>query len=1094
MECPKCHKIISDNATVCPHCHKVLTLVCPNCKEKGDSPVCSNCGYIILTKCSKCGRKVSTEQEKCKCGFPVVTSIAAQECESDEFASVIIKFTALKMIRRVLGSQDLYKKFYFRLRNLLTAQFKNVEGKIIAYKDSFVVNFNKELSFPTSVDKAVRFSLKVLNAFTDLNLKMIQELGTPLRINVTIVKKEAEDLLKETVIDSNVKLLNVRKDEKIYLKGMQIILDQYVWDEANKSYKTDSLYSVEKDNATIMFYEVLISNYVLPPTEKTDENTADIKPKEIKKTQSAEEDDIYSFKVFDINAKCNFKKVSTNKLLENLDDNKIISIRATKDLEILTSELINYYKSKDLRVIHTTCTEELNYKSWGVLESIYKNYYKLSVCSSLIPKEFQIPRFQALTDLVFSKPRKASTPEDARFAYMDDFSSFLASLKNTVIIIEGFEYMDDTSIQTLELYFDKFKKLNISFVFVTDSELSLHSKFKGLLRTPLYTEFVLQKSNFDSMLTSLKQDASDFIKSFYFEKIQENFNGSLLYVDNAIRYLKEKDVLIDFENKLIIKNKDSVILPNTLAGLLKSRLKALSKNQDASMILAYSLYLGAVIDIQTLEQLGVADVQKNAKILEESGFVYLEDNLIHVNNYNQLKPVLSDSLKRPVEEFLCKTVLAKLNGLDDTIILLILGKLSLFNDEYLLLWRNSQFAMNTGDYDAYLKNCLGFLSLLEHLDGDISQVDIENNKKEVYQNILMSLYAYSPAKIYSIEKMLLKNAEDTQDDEKIVKLSNLMLQGALVSANYTDALPLLHNILSRMSSPTLLIDGAINAKFLLLSLVNIEILFNIGEYAQCVDVAKDILAVLSPEIIGKIKPASFSENIFVEHIFETFRLAAFAKLLLMDDGLEELFDAIRTSIGGELPDKSAIIAIRDFLNGKSYATSNIERASAFSKVIFLILQEFSEHANDYKTFAQNIYQAKLLASDIHQYQLELFCDLLIAYSYANMGIDKKAEAIYQDVLNKAENSAIFNIATLAKYFIVRLKVSRSETEEALLLINDTLALLQKNNNQSKITFVLFEKLFIDIVQEYEITSVNIESEEQKLALATTDGKMSRIVS
>ena len=323
MECPKCHKIISDNATVCPHCHKVLTLVCPNCKEKGDSPVCSNCGYIILTKCSKCGRKVSTEQEKCKCGFPVVTSIAAQECESDEFASVIIKFTALKMIRRVLGSQDLYKKFYFRLRNLLTAQFKNVEGKIIAYKDSFVVNFNKELSFPTSVDKAVRFSLKVLNAFTDLNLKMIQELGTPLRINVTIVKKEAEDLLKETVIDSNVKLLNVRKDEKIYLKGMQIILDQYVWDEANKSYKTDSLYSVEKDNATIMFYEILISNYVLPPTEKNEENTVDIKPKEIKKTQSAEEDDIYSFKVFDINAKCNFKKVPTNKLLENLDDNKI---------------------------------------------------------------------------------------------------------------------------------------------------------------------------------------------------------------------------------------------------------------------------------------------------------------------------------------------------------------------------------------------------------------------------------------------------------------------------------------------------------------------------------------------------------------------------------------------------------------------------------------------------------------------------------------------------------------------------------------------------------------------------------------------------
>ena len=42
---------------------------------------------------------------------------------------------------------------------------KEVEGKIITFDDTFVVNFNKELSFQTSSDKAVRFSLKILNAF-----------------------------------------------------------------------------------------------------------------------------------------------------------------------------------------------------------------------------------------------------------------------------------------------------------------------------------------------------------------------------------------------------------------------------------------------------------------------------------------------------------------------------------------------------------------------------------------------------------------------------------------------------------------------------------------------------------------------------------------------------------------------------------------------------------------------------------------------------------------------------------------------------------------------------------------------------------------
>ena len=136
MECPKCHRNISDNATVCPHCHKVLTLVCPNCRTLGQSPVCENCGYIILEKCSKCGRVISTSSEKCKCGFSTATSVAYQECETDEFATLSIKFGALRNIRRILGSQDLYNKFKIRLKNLLISQLKGVEARIIVYGDT----------------------------------------------------------------------------------------------------------------------------------------------------------------------------------------------------------------------------------------------------------------------------------------------------------------------------------------------------------------------------------------------------------------------------------------------------------------------------------------------------------------------------------------------------------------------------------------------------------------------------------------------------------------------------------------------------------------------------------------------------------------------------------------------------------------------------------------------------------------------------------------------------------------------------------------------------------------------------------------------
>jgi RNA polymerase subunit RPABC4/transcription elongation factor Spt4 len=167
VECPKCHNIIKDNETICPKCHKVLALECPNCHSIGDSAICQKCGYTILVKCSKCSKTNHIKNEICsKCKFPVKTSLAYQECESDSFASITVSFGALKKIRTSLKSQELYTKFLIKLKNLLLAQIKGVECKLITYGDIYVINMNKELSFPTSANKATRLALKIVNAFT----------------------------------------------------------------------------------------------------------------------------------------------------------------------------------------------------------------------------------------------------------------------------------------------------------------------------------------------------------------------------------------------------------------------------------------------------------------------------------------------------------------------------------------------------------------------------------------------------------------------------------------------------------------------------------------------------------------------------------------------------------------------------------------------------------------------------------------------------------------------------------------------------------------------------------------------------------------
>jgi hypothetical protein len=201
---------------------------------------------------------------------------------------------------------------------------------------------------------------------------------------------------------------------------------------------------------------------------------------------------------------------------------------------------------------------------------------------------------------------------------------------------------------------------------------------------------------------------------------------------------------------------------------------------------------------------------------------------------------------------------------------------------------------------------------------------------------------------------------------------------------------------------------------------------------------------------------------------------------MLDDDIMDFFAKIQENLQVEFLEKDAIVAIKNFLANKIFELDKIENYSAFAKSILLILQEFSLLKDDYKSFAQNIYQAKLLASDIHQKEVELFCDLLIAYSYFKIGIPEKSLIIYQDVLNLAEKSAMFNVILLTKYLLALLKKEEKDIESALLLINDSLALIRKYNNQSKIMFVLFEKLYIEISRQHKLTPVDIEAEENKL--------------
>lgn len=1090
MECPKCGKQISDNLTVCPECNKVIALKCPNCSALSDAPICSKCGYTILVKCSKCSKISPVEKGACsKCGFSLKTSLAYQECESDEYASIIVKFDSLPSIKRSLKSKELYSKFLYKIKNLLLSNLKGLDCKLVIYNDVYVININKELSLPTSANKALRLSLKLVNSFVNLNLKILNELGINLGLNITIIKKDAEQLQDLVCFNNNVKVLALKKGVKKYLKGLQISLDQYIWDEIHKDYKTDSLYAIEDNGQQIMLYEVILDSYVLPPAEKLEEELPQTNIQEYKEV--FEETSSYTFNNFDIKAKCKFETVTASSLLDKIQNvefekgGKIISVISNTQQVPPTSSIIHDLENRGLNFLKVNCSQILNFKPWGAFVEIFKEYFSISYQNKSyaiagVDSE-SIKQYRALFDLMYFKTVDSSSSEDARFAYMELWTKFISKLANTVILFEGIEYLDDTTLQVLDLYFDSCKNILPNFIFLCqDESFKLHFKIKKLRQVSCYTEYTLKKSTIEDCLSFIKSDATEFIQSFYYEKIKTNFKGSYLYFANAFEYLRESGVLIDFENKLLLKSEKSVVLPKNINDLIKARLKNLSKNQDVSLILAYLGILGGRLDVKTLELLNVKDVEKNATLLRKSGLIEYKNEILFLNNYSVVSPVIVSLLKKEANDFLSKNVLSSLAAnLDDSVIALMMDNISAYKEEYLTLWKNCQFAINTGDYDAYLKNSLKSLQLIEKIPMDIESEIIEENKRNLYNNILMFLYSYAPQKIYDIGKILLIEAIEAADDDRIVKLSNLMLQGALISSNYTLALDLLHNILTRLPNPTMLVDGVLNNKFLILSVIKIEILYNLGDFKQCSEIMDDILSVLQPEILEQIKPKNFSIESFTSHLLDTCRLVGFAKLMMLED-LDEFFVKIKTSMGVELPEKDCIIALREFLQDKIYDTGNIEQATTYSKIIYLILQEISTLENDYDKFAQNIYQAKLLALDTCQKELELICDLLIGFAYYKTGVKEKAQKIYDNVLEEAERLVISNVVIIAKYLKVLLLVDKSQKEDALVIISNVFASLQRYSNNSKIFYVIFEKFYIDIIKDGKMIPCDVEIEEKKL--------------
>ena len=226
MECPKCGYKIDENTLVCPNCKKVLKLVCPICNTVNKTNTCNKCGYIIVNKCHNCGKINPTIAGKCsKCGFDTNVSAILQGSNIEEFACVSIDFPNLDDMPRILGSNQLFKKFKDKLNALIYNYVKSIGLKRQIIGNTHIIRFNKDYTYATSAINAVKSSIELLNLITQLNFKLTKVKDAQLKCNIAILKRNAYASNDDYKSGVNIQLLYQNIQSEKLLNSLQTLIN-----------------------------------------------------------------------------------------------------------------------------------------------------------------------------------------------------------------------------------------------------------------------------------------------------------------------------------------------------------------------------------------------------------------------------------------------------------------------------------------------------------------------------------------------------------------------------------------------------------------------------------------------------------------------------------------------------------------------------------------------------------------------------------------------------------------------------------------------------------------------------------------------------
>lgn len=1114
IECPKCGMELDDKATVCPNCKKVLKVVCPKCKTINKTNTCKRCGYVILTKCHRCGKVNLTGNGHCKkCGFNLEESVILNEANTDKFACLIISFPVMGEIAQILGSAKLVNKFKANIDSIILKYANEVNSRRQHIGKNIVIRFDKEYSFKASARIALQTTIKILTEITKMNYRLTNKKNTTVKCNMFLMQRSIENDPYDFESGFNVNMVNHGETREEKLMGtFQVIADNFVEEALGEDYYCDPLSSTSINGEMRTFYQIDVQKDIVINYGEIDEQDNEIEIPNFVQNMLVEQDkldgsslstmgknsdpdDIYDIETINFSEiKCEFIRT------ENIDvfyhvaskfqaiPKGIVAIRTDPLYVPYSIKLLSAINDLEIfsNIITVTCYEEMKYSPYSFFRNLVSAIFEYTVSQKLFNQNdfsmfASIDQKGMIKDLITFTQRE-DNPQDTRYTYFDIFLTLLQAIPNTLIFIENFDYIDSSSYDVLQYLFKTFEQLDISYLIQYSKEFGLHKDMHYLLTKPYYTEITLKPTPFERMVEENKTYYQYIMDTFYFQRIAKYSFGSILFLDIALQYLIETGVFEVTNDSIRLSNPKTLIIPSSLNKLIRRRLDLLKDYPDCIKFLATVVLLGTRIDDETIKSLEFDRVSTIIEKLAEMGYIYYYNNCMYFPNYNILRrnllKVLDQTVLKEIAQLLFDKVFDENMPCPEKAYLYHL--LKDYKSEFIEWEKLAKINLSLGDFNSYLNCADQILQILELNKDDEAQEDIDNYKLDLYENIAQNMFDFVPQKTFKIAEKTLLNLEKTTETEKIITLCNKLIQSSMQTGNYTHALELTHKVLSLL--PNCSIDpGATNFNkyYFLMTIVHVEILFNIGAWEDCLDVGYNVLNVVNQENLDFMRPDYMTVEQFEGIIIDTIGYVALANILQLKGNVREFLNIVRSDFTNIPHAYDAFDVLEAYVFGQpvEYDISLLDENNKFSAIIYHVIEAFSRCRHDYNVFAEEIYQAKILSKKYHLGQIELFCDLLIGYSYLKLFSFRKASAIIYQIIKTANENGLNNLLYIAWLVMSDLNMAEGKYIVAKGILNNSLIQLEKTNYSNEFILMLFK------YNMYKVLMYKGDTENAEICLA-----------